>query len=56
MNALQDLFINIMFFVGVLTIGAYVLLWVFSPKTRKEIESPKFRMLEGDRKVWKDEP
>jgi heme/copper-type cytochrome/quinol oxidase subunit 2 len=56
MNTLQALFINIMFIVGVLTIGIYVLLWIFSLKMRKEIESPKFKMLEGDRKLWKDKP
>ena len=52
----QDLFINIMFFVGVFSIGGYVLLWLFSPKTRKRIESPKFTFLERDRKLWKDRP
>lgn len=53
---MQDLFINIMFVIGVVAIGGYLLLWIFNPKMREKIEAPKFEMLERDRKIWKDQP
>lgn len=55
MNNLQELLINIMFFAGIVFIAAYVLLWIFSPGMRREIEQPKYRMLERDREIWREE-
>lgn len=56
MHSLQDLFINIMFVVGLVGIVAYVVMWVASSKMRREIEAPKYRMLDRDRALWNHEP
>ncbi len=56
MNDVQGWLINIMFVAGIIFTGGYVLLWVFSPNMRREIEKPKYEMLERDRELWKQDP
>ncbi len=56
MNEIQALLENIMFVVGIVLIGAYALMWLVSPRLRREIEKPKYRMLERDDDVWKQDP
>jgi uncharacterized membrane protein len=54
MMDLQALLILLMFLLGVVFIGGYVLLWLSSPSYRRAVETPKHRMLELDRQVWGD--
>ncbi|GAA5534010.1 hypothetical protein [Deinococcus aluminii] len=41
---LSDLLVNLLFLIGSVFLGVYVLLWLLSPRLRREIEAPKYRL------------
>lgn len=44
MIALSDLLVNLLFVIGSVVLAVYVLLWLLSPRLRREIEAPKYRL------------